>query len=133
MPESFWDLVGRLSYIISILGVGDPQKPKEEIEELRARFEKMMKGRLWIVTMREPTGGRDFDELVCLGVFTSRHFAAMSLAELIEKEPWFSDELRQELFSESGTYTLRTDDLEDCDDDIVYTIMPVARGMDPKK
>lgn len=131
MPESIWDLIGRLSYIISILGIGDPEGPKNEIEQIRARFEKVLgPNALFAVHRHCDTGGRDWPDAVCLGVFTSRHAAARYLwtnAVGITAEDF-------QHLSDGVTNELRVGDTDDeaSIDVTTYTILPVMHGVDPK-
>jgi len=134
MLESIWDLISRLSYIISILGFRDSAGIKEEIETLRSALETVLRGTLWVVTAYEPRT-RDYDENVCLGVFTSKHGAARYLSAQLAEESWFSDEVRRRIHEApgSGFVKIRSTDFDEAAGDITYSIMPVMHGMDPKK
>jgi len=131
MPESIWDLIGRLSYIISILGVGDPQGPKEEIERLQTQLEKVLGANaLFALHRRMNTGGRDWPEQVVLGVFTSRFAAAQYLLAhnvgiTAEECQWITDGVTDE-------FRVGDTDDETSIDVTTYTIMPVMHGTDPK-
>ena len=131
MPESIWDLVGKLMYILGLLGVVPEADIKDALNHLEKEFQRALKGPLWALVLHEPTGGRDHDDTVCVGVFTSRHGAVMHLLHALEGAAWFTEEARQEIVNSSGLSRFRPADFED-NSDVTYTIMPVLDGLDPK-